>query len=311
LEKSEIAARANRWPESTPWSQTGEDAILALFKRNKSEGHSMPTEEIGRDPRVYLAEERTFLAWIRTSLALMAFGFVVARFGLFLRELEAMHAGSVSQPSALSLPLGVGLVVIGVIIDILASWHHIRYIRALNQGTLVVGSPSILAIVLALILAFVGLTIAFYLGTTKGQQAAPSTTDKERSSMKTGEGIISKASKYSVPDTLDRVEAALGAKGVKIFVRVDHSGEAEKAGLKMPPTQLLIFGNPKAGTPVMLAAPTAAIDLPLKALAWQDADGKVWLSYNDPEYLKKRFGLADDQIKTIAGTGSLLEQALI
>ena len=128
--------------------------------------------------------------------------------------------------------------------------------------------------------------------------------------MKAGEGIISKASKYSVPETLDRVDALLRSKGIKIFVRVDHSGEAEKAGLKMPPTQLLIFGNPKGGTPVMLAAPTAAIDLPLKALAWQDADGKVWLSYNDPEYLKKRYGLTDDQIKTIAGTGSLIEQAL-
>jgi uncharacterized protein (DUF302 family) len=128
--------------------------------------------------------------------------------------------------------------------------------------------------------------------------------------MKTGEGIISKASKYSVPETLDRVDALLRSKGIKIFVRVDHSGEAEKAGLKMPPTQLLIFGNPKGGTPVMLAAPTAAIDLPLKALAWQDGDGKVWLSYNDPEYLKKRYGLTDDQIKTIAGTGSLIEQAL-
>ena len=128
--------------------------------------------------------------------------------------------------------------------------------------------------------------------------------------MKTGEGIISKASKYSVPETLDRVDALLRSKGIKIFVRVDHSGEAEKAGLKMPPTQLLIFGNPKGGTPVMLAAPTAAIDLPLKALAWQDSDGKVWLSYNDPEYLKKRYGLTDEQIKTIAGTGSLIEQAL-
>jgi uncharacterized protein (DUF302 family) len=128
--------------------------------------------------------------------------------------------------------------------------------------------------------------------------------------MKAGEGIISKPSKYSVTETLDRVDALLRSKGIKIFVRVDHSGEAEKVGLKMPPTQLLIFGNPKGGTPVMLAAPTAAIDLPLKALAWQDDDGKVWLSYNDPEYLKKRYGLTDDQIKTIAGTGSLIEQAL-
>ena len=128
--------------------------------------------------------------------------------------------------------------------------------------------------------------------------------------MKAGDGIISKASKYSVPETLDRVDALLRSKGIKIFVRVDHSGEAEKAGLKMPPTQLLIFGNPKGGTPMMLAAPTAAIDLPLKALAWEDSDGKVWLSYNDPEYLKKRYGLTDEQIKTIAGTGSLIEQAL-
>jgi len=128
--------------------------------------------------------------------------------------------------------------------------------------------------------------------------------------MKAGEGIISKASKYSVPETLDRVDALLQSKGIKICVRVDHSGEAEKVGLKMPATQLLIFGNPKGGTPVMLAAPTAAIDLPLKALAWQDADGKVWLSYNDPEYIKKRFGLTDDQIKTIVGIGPLIEQAL-
>jgi uncharacterized protein (DUF302 family) len=127
---------------------------------------------------------------------------------------------------------------------------------------------------------------------------------------KTGEGIISKPSKYSVPETLDRVEAVLREKGIRVFARVDHSGEAEKVGLKMPPTQLLIFGNPKGGTPVMLAAPTAAIDLPLKALAWQDGDGKVWLSYNDPEYLKKRFGLRDEQIQTIAGIGSLIEQGL-
>lgn len=128
--------------------------------------------------------------------------------------------------------------------------------------------------------------------------------------MKAGEGIISKQSNYSVPETLDRVEAVMKSKNIKVFARVDHSGEAEKVGLKMPPTQLLIFGNPKGGTPVMLAAPTAAIDLPLKALAWEDSDGKVWLSYNDPEYLKRRYGLTDDQIKTIAGIGAVIEQGL-
>jgi uncharacterized protein (DUF302 family) len=127
----------------------------------------------------------------------------------------------------------------------------------------------------------------------------------------TGEGIISKASKYSVVETLDRVESVLRTKGITVFARVDHSGEAEKVGLKMRPTQLLIFGNPKGGTPVMVAAPLAAIDLPLKALAWQDDDGKVWLSYNDPEFLEKRFGLTDEQIKTISGIGSLIELGLL
>jgi uncharacterized protein (DUF302 family) len=125
-----------------------------------------------------------------------------------------------------------------------------------------------------------------------------------------GEGIISKPSKYSVPETLHRLETILTTKGIKVFALVDHSGEAEKAGLKMPPTQLLIFGNPKGGTPVMLAAPTAAIDLPLKALAWQDADGQVWLSYNDPAYIQKRYGLSADIMKPLAGIGAVIEQAL-
>ncbi|HTC87252.1 MAG TPA: DUF302 domain-containing protein [Bryobacteraceae bacterium] len=128
--------------------------------------------------------------------------------------------------------------------------------------------------------------------------------------MNTDNGIISKPSKYSVPETLHRLETILESKNVKVFAVVDHSGEAEKAGLKMPPTQLLIFGNPKGGTPAMLAAPTAAIDLPLKALAWEDPSGKVWLSYNDPTYIQRRFNLSDDLMKPLAGIGALIEQAL-
>jgi len=129
--------------------------------------------------------------------------------------------------------------------------------------------------------------------------------------MNSGEGIITKPSKYSVPETLHRLETVLTAKGIKIFALIDHGGEAEKAGLKMPPTQLLIFGNPKGGTRVMLAAPTAAIDLPLKALAWQDANGQVWLSYNDPAYIQRRFGLSAEIMQPLAGMGALIEQALI
>jgi uncharacterized protein (DUF302 family) len=124
-------------------------------------------------------------------------------------------------------------------------------------------------------------------------------------------GIVSKPSKYSVPETLHRLETILTAKGIQIFALVDHSGEAEKAGLKMPPTQLLIFGNPKGGTPVMLANPIAAIDLPWKALAWQDTKGQVWLSYNDAAYIQQRFGLSDDVMKPLAGLSALMEQALL
>jgi len=129
--------------------------------------------------------------------------------------------------------------------------------------------------------------------------------------MNQGEGIISKPSKYSVPETLHRLETILTSKGIKVFALVDHSGEAEKAGLKMPPTQLLIFGNPKGGTPVMLAAPTAAIDLPWKALAWRDSSGQVWLSYNDATYVQHRFSLTPDVMKPLAGLGALIEQALL
>lgn len=123
-------------------------------------------------------------------------------------------------------------------------------------------------------------------------------------------GIVSKPSKYSVPETLLRLENVLKSKGLTVFARVDHSGEAERVGLKMRPTQLLIFGNPKTGTPLMIASPSVAIDLPLKALAWEDASGKVWLSYNDPAFLKQRHAIGDEYMKNIAGIVGLVDQAL-
>jgi putative membrane protein len=134
----------------------------------------MSSEDTNRDPRVYLAAERTFLAWIRTGLALMAFGFVVARFGLFLRELESSRGTLPVAPYALSLPLGVGLVLLGVLLNLFASWHHVRYIRQLNEGSLSIGRPSRLAIALALILAAAGLALAFYLGATSARSEAQS-----------------------------------------------------------------------------------------------------------------------------------------
>jgi len=123
-------------------------------------------------------------------------------------------------------------------------------------------------------------------------------------------GLISKPSTHSVPETIQRLSDLLKSKGVAIFALVDHSGEAEKTGLKMRPTQLLIFGNPKAGTPLMVAAPSIAIDLPLKALAWEDAGGNVWLSYNSPEYLQQRHGFPPDLEKNLAAVEPLFAQAL-
>lgn len=125
-----------------------------------------------------------------------------------------------------------------------------------------------------------------------------------------GEGVVSRRSPFPVEETLDRLEKLLESKGIQVFARVDHSGGAERAGLHMNPTQLLIFGNPKGGTPIMLAAPTSAIDLPLKALAWQDDAGVVWLSWNDPGYLGRRFGLSEEALRPIAGIPALLESAL-
>jgi uncharacterized protein (DUF302 family) len=123
------------------------------------------------------------------------------------------------------------------------------------------------------------------------------------------DGLVHLRSHHSVPETLQRLEAALRAQGLTIFARFDHSGEAGKAGLAMRPTQVLVFGSPKAGTPLMAAAPTLAIDLPLKALAWEDAAGAVWLSYNSPEYLQRRHNVPADLIKNIAGAGALLRRA--
>jgi uncharacterized protein (DUF302 family) len=124
-----------------------------------------------------------------------------------------------------------------------------------------------------------------------------------------GNGMVHLRSHHSVQETLQRLESALRGHGVSIFARIDHSGEAEKVGLRMPPTQVLIFGSPKAGTPLMVASPTLAIDLPLKALAWEDAAGTVWLSYNSPEYLKQRHNVPDDLITNITGAGGLVQQA--
>ena len=122
-------------------------------------------------------------------------------------------------------------------------------------------------------------------------------------------GIVTIPSHHPVDATVEKLEGILQGKGVKLFALVDHSGEAEKAGMQMRPTKLLIFGSPKAGTPLMLAAPSIAIDLPLKILVWEDAQGKVWVSYNSSDYLKERHGLPLELLQNIAVVETLAGKA--
>lgn len=122
-------------------------------------------------------------------------------------------------------------------------------------------------------------------------------------------GIVTIPSNHTVDQTVDKLKGILQAKGVTLFALVDHSGEAEKVGLKMRPTKLLIFGSPKGGTPLMVAAPSVAIDLPLKILIWEDAQGKVQVSYNSPAYLQERHGFPQELLQNIAVVETLATKA--
>lgn len=257
----------------------------------------------------YLAAERTFLAWIRTGLALMGFGFVVARFGIFLQEFQ--FAGNQHVlPTGLSLWFGTALIVAGIVVNLGSAWRHVRLVRELDRGDTTSSRALAQAVATALFLALVGIAMAIYLVTVRDSAGSNSgnfhSTKMEEELMGAegskgvANGIVKKPSNHSVDETVAKLRGILEAKGVMLFALVDHSGEATKAGLKMPPTKLLIFGNPKGGTPLMLAAPSVAIDLPLKILVAEDAQGKVWLSYNSPEYLEERHGLPQDLVQNIS-----------
>ncbi|HWD98459.1 MAG TPA: DUF302 domain-containing protein [Bryobacteraceae bacterium] len=126
-----------------------------------------------------------------------------------------------------------------------------------------------------------------------------------------GNGIVTIASRHSVDQTVKRLEDLLQTKGIRLFAVIDHSGEAERAGMRMNATKLVIFGNPKAGTPVMLAAPGIALDLPLKILVWADANGGVWLSWNAPAYLQARHGVPNELAQNIAAAEALARSAAL
>lgn len=122
-------------------------------------------------------------------------------------------------------------------------------------------------------------------------------------------GLANIPSNHSVGKTVEKLTGILKAKAITLFALVDHSGEAEKAGIKMRPTKLFVFGNPKAGTPVMLASPSSAIDLPLKILIWEDANDKVWITYNSPIYLQERHNIPPELLQNIAVIEPLAKKA--
>ena len=129
-------------------------------------------------------------------------------------------------------------------------------------------------------------------------------------SMPSAPGIVSIRSPFALSETLERLNSAILTRGLTVFALIDHSGEAERVGLVMRPTKLLIFGSPRAGTPLMVASPLLALDLPLKVLVWQDQADAVWVSAADPAYLADRYAIPHDLVKNIAGIGALVEMAL-
>jgi len=264
----------------------------------------------GADLRDYLAAERTFLAWIRTGLALMGFGFVVARFGLFLQQLRLFGHAPSAPSYGVSLWFGTALIAVGVVVNLSSAWRHVRLVRELDRGEPARSRSLTQPVATALFLALVGLAMAIYLVSVRGSASLQSENIEESTmALATNKGIIDKPSNLSVDQTVEKLKNILQSKGVTLFALVDHNGQAENVGMKMRPTKLLIFGSPKAGTPLMLAVPSSAIDLPLKILMWEDAQGKVWVSYNSPDYLKQRHGLPQELMQNIAVVETLAAKA--
>lgn len=271
-------------------------------------------EETQATPRDFLAAERTFLAWIRTGLAFMALGFVLARFGLFLQEFHVVRPDLPTAPSGYSLWFGTVLILFGVVVSLLALERYLRLLKLIRTNARSFGNPSALAVGISIFLAVLGLAMSYYLISARHVPATGSSQSKEvpmsaTSPTLSGYGIVRLASQHSVSETVTKLENMLKAKSVKLFAIVDHSGEAEKAGLKMPNTKLLIFGSPKAGTPLMQAAPSVALDLPLKILVAEDTAGKVWVSYNSPKYLEERHHLPEDLLPNIGVIAALAGEA--
>jgi uncharacterized protein (DUF302 family)/uncharacterized membrane protein YidH (DUF202 family) len=273
-----------------------------------------PPDGYRANPSDFLAVERTFLAWIRSGVALMALGFVLARFGLFLQEFNVARSLAHPVSYGYSLWFGTGLILLGVLVSVLSLVRYLRLVTQLKNGTRGFDNASNLAVAIAILLGVLGLAMSYYLVATRHVSALNFSADKEASMPAVPEavlenGIVRIPSHHSVDETVGKLETILQTKNVKLFAVVDHSGEAEKAGLHMPNTKLLIFGNPKAGTPLMLASPSVALDFPLKILVAEDTAGKVWVSYNAPDYLQKRHNFPSNLLPNIAVIDALATNA--
>lgn len=249
----------------------------------------------------YLAAERTVLASIRTGIALMGLGFVLARFGLFLQEFNHIEPDFQVRSYGISLWIGIALILMGVSVCFLSMFRHLRMLKQLEAGESLYLHRPRLVIAVAAALVILGLVMAGYLIFGNPKSLVHASMREEHPMASSAEnGIVRIPGNHSVDDTVAKLAGILQTKSVKLFVVVDHSGEAASAGLNMPNTKLLIFGNPKAGTPLMLASPSVALDFPLKILVAEDAAGKTWISYNSPSYLQARHALPAELLPNIA-----------
>jgi uncharacterized protein (DUF302 family)/uncharacterized membrane protein YidH (DUF202 family) len=244
----------------------------------------------------------------------MGLGFVLARFGLFLQGFNRLDPAMPARSYGLSLWIGVTLILMGVAVCFFSTLRHLRMLKELQTGESLFSHHPRLAVGTAVALILLGLIMAGYLLFANPNALVHASMVREvrmATSMPTpaGNGIVRLRGNRSVDETVVKLQGMLQAKGVKLFAVVDHSGEAASAGLKMPNTKLLIFGNPKAGTPLMLASTSAALDLPLKILVAEDGAGQTWISYNAPAYLQARHGLPADLLPNIAVIEALAAKA--
>jgi uncharacterized protein (DUF302 family)/uncharacterized membrane protein YidH (DUF202 family) len=258
----------------------------------------------------YLAAERTVLAWIRTGIALMGLGFVLARFGLFLQELNRLQPEFQVKQYGISLWIGITLILMGVSVCLFSTLRHLRLLKQLESGESLYLHKPRLVIGVAVSLVILGLVMAGYLIFANPNSLVHASIREEKPMATSAEnGIVRVPGSHPVDETVAKLQSILQAKGVKLFVVVDHSGEAASVELKMPNTKLLIFGNPKVGTPLMVTSPSVALDFPLKILVAEDAAGKTWISYNSPAYLQARHDLPTELLPNIAVIEALAAKA--